>query len=122
MQATALLPKVSAQKPAATLKRSPLAELLVYPTPTQKKAKPKSLARMLTSAESIALLKEKACKKQKEKEEKERKEKKREMKKELREEGKERKAQEREAKKPPNNRKKLIRQKRRNVGKKGSVE
>ena len=57
------------QKPAATLKRSPLAELLVYPTPTQKKAKPKSLARVLTSAESIALLEEKAHKKQEEKEE-----------------------------------------------------
>ena len=42
----------------------------MYPTPTQKKAKPKSLARVLTSAESIALLEEKANKKQEEKEEK----------------------------------------------------
>ena len=99
VQATALSPKVSAQKPAATLKRSPLAELLVYPTPTQKKAKPKSLARVLTSAESIALLEEKARKKQEEKEEKERKKKEREMRKKLREEEKGRKAQEREAKK-----------------------
>ena len=99
VQATTLSPKVYIQKPAAALKRSPLAELLVYPTPTQKKAKPKSLAHVLTSAESIALLEEKLRKKQEEKEEKERKKKERERKKKLREEEKERKAQEREAKK-----------------------
>ena len=46
---------VSTQK----VKRSPLADLLVYPTPTQQKAKPKSSARVLTSAEFIALLEEK---------------------------------------------------------------
>ena len=51
VQATTLSPKVSVQKPAAALKRSPLAELLVYPTPTQKKVKPKSLARVLTSVD-----------------------------------------------------------------------
>ena len=39
---------------------SPLAELLVYPTPTQKVSKMKSCARVLTSAESIAMLEEKA--------------------------------------------------------------
>ena len=87
------------QKPAATLKRSPLAELLVYPTPTQKKAKPKCLARVLTSAESITLLEEKAHKKQEEKEKKRKKRKERDMKKKLWEEEKEGKAQEREAKK-----------------------
>ena len=69
VQATTLLPKVSVQKPAAALKRSSLAELLLYPTPTQKKAKQKSLARVLTSAESIALLEERLRKKQEEKEE-----------------------------------------------------
>jgi len=86
---------VSTQK----VKRSPLADLLVYPTPTQQKAKPKSSARVLTSAESIALLEEKARKKQEEKEEKERKKKEREMKRNQREEEKKRKAQEREARK-----------------------
>jgi len=40
-----------------------LAELPVYPTPTQKVSKAKSCARVLTSAEFIALLEEKARKK-----------------------------------------------------------
>ena len=73
--------KVSVPKPAASSKRSPLAELLVYPTPQQKKAKPRSLAHVLTSAESIALLEEKGRKKQEEKEERKRKKKEREAKK-----------------------------------------
>ena len=51
----------------ASSKRSPLAKLLVYLTPQQKKAKPRSLAHVLTSAESKALLEEKAHKKQGEK-------------------------------------------------------
>lgn len=96
--------QASVTSPAVTVsmqkvKRSPLAELLIYPTPTQQKAKPKSSARVLTSAESIALLEEKARKKQEEKEEKERKKKEREMKRNLRQEEKKRKAQEREARK-----------------------
>jgi len=36
--------------------RSPLSDLLVYPTPTQKILKPKGCARVLTSAESISFL------------------------------------------------------------------
>ena len=96
--------RASVMSPTVTMstqkvKRSPLADLLVYPTPTQQKAKPKSSARVLTSAESIALLEEKARKKQEEKEEKERKKKEREMKRNHREEEKKRKAQEREARK-----------------------
>ena len=58
------------------VKRLPLADLLVYPTPTQQKAKPKSSACVLTSAESIALPEEKVCKKQEETEKRERNEKK----------------------------------------------
>ena len=50
------------QKLMVSAKRSPLAELLVYSTPTQRVSKMKS-ARMLTSAESIVTLEEKACKK-----------------------------------------------------------
>ena len=100
VQANAISPKVSVQKPVASLKRSPLAELLVYPTPQQKKVKPRSLARVLTSAESIALLEEKGRKKQEVKKERERKKK------------------EREAKKVQN-RKNLIREKIKNVDKKG---
>ena len=99
VQANVESPTVSVQKTTANSKRSPLRELLIYPTPTQRKAKPNCSARVLTSAESIALLEEKARKKQEEKEEKERKKKEREMKKNLREEEKKRKAQEREAKK-----------------------
>ena len=41
VQANAVSPKVSVQKPASSSKRSPLAELLVYPILMQKKAKPK---------------------------------------------------------------------------------
>ena len=40
---------------------------IVYPTPTQKTSKAKSCARMLISADSIALLEEKACKKERSK-------------------------------------------------------
>ena len=82
MRASVMSPTVtmSTQK----IKRSPLADLLVYPTPTQQKAKPKSSARVLTSAESIALLEEKVRKKQEEKEETERKKKERNEKKSLR--------------------------------------
>ena len=57
------------QKSITSTRRSPLAEL-VYPTPTQKVSKAKSCARVLTSAESIAMLEEKACKRE-EQEEKE---------------------------------------------------
>ena len=87
----------------------------MYPTPTQKKAKPKCLARVLTSAESIALLEEKANKKQ---EEKERKKKERDMKKKLREEEKEGKAQEREAKKATKQQKKADQTKKKECGQK----
>ena len=38
--------------------RSPLAEFLVYPTPTQKTSKNRSCSRVLTSSESIAMLEE----------------------------------------------------------------
>ena len=51
---------------SSTTARSPFSELLVYPTPTQRKSKPKSCARVLTSAKSIAMLEEKARKKQEE--------------------------------------------------------
>ena len=51
--------------------RSPLAELLVYPTPTQKTSKNRSCSRVLTSSENIAMLEEKARKKREEQEEKE---------------------------------------------------
>ena len=54
--------------------RSPLSELLVYPTPTKKKTESKRYAaRVLTSAESIALLEEKKRKKLEEIEEKQQK-------------------------------------------------
>ena len=56
-------PSTPLQKSTMPVKMSPLAELLVYPTPTQKVSKMKSCARVLTSAESIAMLKEKARKK-----------------------------------------------------------
>lgn len=39
-----------------TASRSPLTELLVYPTPTQTKGQVKTSARVQTSKESIALL------------------------------------------------------------------
>ena len=90
-------PSTPLQKSIMPAKRSPLAELLVYPTPTQKASKTKSCARVLTSAESIAMLEEKARKKE-EQEEKERKKKDRELKKAANEEEKKRKAQERQAK------------------------
>ena len=48
-------PSTPLQKSEMPAKRSPLAELLVYPTPTQKVSKTKSCARVLTSAESIAV-------------------------------------------------------------------
>ena len=86
------------QKSKMPPKRLPLSELLVYPTPTQKVSKTKSCARVLTSAESIAVLEEKARKKREEQEEKERKKKERELKKDAREEEKKRKAQERQDK------------------------
>ena len=91
-------PSTPLQKSKMPPKRSPLSELLVYPTPTQKVSKTKSCARVLTSAESIAMLEEKARKKREEQEEKERKKKERELKKATREEEKKRKAQERQAK------------------------
>ena len=83
-----------------SVSRSPLSELLVYPTCAKKKTEVKKYAvRVLTSAESIALLEEKKQKKLEEIEEKQRKKKEREMKKIAREEEKKRKALEREAKK-----------------------
>lgn len=83
-----------------SVNRSPLSELLVYPTCAKKKTEVKKFAaRVLTSAESIALLEEKKHKKFEEIEEKQRKKKEREMKKIAREEEKKRKALEREAKK-----------------------
>ena len=91
-------PSTPLQKSIMPAKRSPLAELLVYPTPTQRASKTKSCARVLTSAESITMLEEKARKKREEQEEKERKKKDRELKKAAREEEKKRKAQERQAK------------------------
>ena len=91
-------PSTPLQKSKMPAKRSPLTELLVYPTPTQKVSKTKSCARMLTSAESIAMLEEMARKKRKEQEEKERWKKERELKKAAREEEKKQKAQERQAK------------------------
>lgn len=79
-----------------SVNRSPLSELLVYPTSTKKKTEVKKyVARVLTSAESIALLEEKKQKKLEEMEEKQRKKKEREMKKIAREEEKKRKALER---------------------------
>jgi len=51
--------------------RSPLAELLVYSTPTQKPSKNRSCSRVLTSSESIAMLEEKARKKREEEKEQE---------------------------------------------------
>ena len=71
------LPSTPLQKSTMTAKRSPLADLLVYPTPTQKVSKAKSCARVLTSAEFIAMLVEEARKKE-EQEEKERKRRERE--------------------------------------------
>ena len=91
-------PSTPLQKSIMPAKRSPLAELLVYPSPTQKASKTKSCARVLTSAESIAMLEEKAHKKREEQEEKEQKKKDREAKKAAKEEEKKRKAQERQAK------------------------
>ena len=44
--------------------RSPLVELLAYPTPTQKTSTAKSCAGVLTSADSIAMFEEKLCKKE----------------------------------------------------------
>ena len=64
-----LSPNTSLQKRiTVSAKCSALAELLVYPTPTQKVSKAKSCVRVLTSAESIALLEEKAHKKREEQE------------------------------------------------------
>ena len=60
-------PSTPLQKSKMPPKRSPLSELLVYPTPTQKVSKTKSCARVLTSAESIAMLEEKARKKERNK-------------------------------------------------------
>ena len=90
-------PSTPLQKSKMPLKRLPLSELLVYPTPTQKVSKTKSCDRVLTSAEPIAMLEEKAHKREEQKE-KERKKKERELKKAAREEEKKRKAQERQAK------------------------
>ena len=90
--------------------RSPLSELLVYPTCAKKNTEVKKyVARVLTSAESIALLEEKKQKKLEEMEEKQRKKKEREMKKIAGEEEKKCKALEREAKKVRQRRTKKIR-------------
>ena len=71
---------------SSTTARSPFSALIVYPTPTQRKSKPKSCARVLTSAKSIAMLEEKARKKQEEIDLKDKKKKEREAKKVLRDE------------------------------------
>ena len=63
-QKKTLSPNSCLQKSLPPVQRSPLAELLVYPTPTQKTSKAK---RVLTSVDSIALLEEKACKKERSK-------------------------------------------------------
>ena len=82
-----------------TSSRSPLTELLVYPTPTQAKSQVKTSARVLTSAESIAILEEKQKKALKEIEEKEKRKEERQRKKAAKEEDKQHKAREREMKK-----------------------
>ena len=58
-----LSPGTPVQKSITSTRRSPLTELLAYPTLTQKISKAKSCARVLTSAKSIALLEEKVRKK-----------------------------------------------------------
>ena len=80
---------------------SPLSELLVYPSSSnkQKPAAKSYAACILTSAQSIAFLEEKKKKKLDEEEEKKRKREERAMKKAAKEEEKRRKALEREAKK-----------------------
>ena len=81
--------------------RSPLSELLVYPSSSnkQKPAAKSYAARILTSAQSIAFLEEKKKKKLDEEEEKKGKRDERAMKKAAKEEEKRRNALEREAKK-----------------------
>ena len=66
-QKKTLSPNTRLQISLPPVQRSPLAELLVYPTPTQKISKAKSCARVLTSADSIALLEEKVRKKERSK-------------------------------------------------------
>jgi len=56
---------VATETSVATV-RSPLSDLLAYPTPTQKISKPKGCARILTGAEPIYSLEEKQSKKQEE--------------------------------------------------------
>jgi len=85
----------------AKLTRSPLSELLIYPSlsNTNKTSEKNFSARVLTSNEAIAILEEKKRKKIQEKEEKELRKKDRELKKIAREEEKRCKALQREAKK-----------------------
>ena len=92
-----LSPNNRLQKSLPSVQRSPLAELLVYPTPAQKISKAKSCARVLTSADSIALLEEKVHKKERSKRRKIE-GKRRELKKAAREAEKKRKAEEKQAK------------------------
>ena len=89
-----LSPGTPVQKSITSTRRSPLTKLLIYPTPTQKISKAKSCARVLTSAESTALLEDKARKKREEQEEKEQKR----VKRKLLRKKKKRKAEERQAK------------------------
>ena len=78
----------------------------MYPKPTPKrKTEVKGCARVLTSAQSRALLAEKECKKVEQQNEKERKKKEREEKRLAKEEEKKKKDQEREAKKTERQRK-----------------
>jgi len=92
---------VHGTRPIERPRRSPLSELLVYPSSTnkQKSAAKSYTARILTSAQSIAFLEEKKRKKLDEEEEKKRKKEERAMKRAAKEEEKKHKALEREAKK-----------------------
>ncbi len=96
-----------------TPQTSPVTEFLVYPTPIRKtrlKASNKC-ARVLTSAESCRLLREKEQKEKDEEEEKARRKREREEKRVTREEVKKRKLAEREAKKEAIAKKKAEKQK-----------
>ena len=94
-------PAVSSPSTPQAPPNTPIAEFLVYPTPiwkTKLEATSRS-ARVLTSAESRLLLKEKEWKKKEEEEEKARRKSKREEKRVAREEEKKKKLEEREARK-----------------------
>jgi len=93
--------RVQNSRPVERSGRSPLSELLVYRSSTnkQKSAAKSYTTRILTSAQSIAIFEEKKRKKLEDEEEKKRKKEERTMKGAAKEEEKKRKALEREAKK-----------------------